>query len=170
MFRDTVPEEVDSFAICLTCLCNLGLCSHHATKLVYTTKESRKGFAHASASDTYLQDCSLSDVPSLCTHCLDASSSEEVTSITLLRFAGGEARFCKSLLFEVGTRLVSSLFEDLRSPGGHMCWRRAATSTSLCGMVVGDVALRLPLRSRGLTIFEGGSKQRSVEGDTTTES
>jgi hypothetical protein len=88
----------------------------------------------------------------------------------MLRFAGGEARFCKPLLFKVGTRLVSSLALDLRSPTGRTCWRSAATSTSNGGMVARDDTLRLPTRSLGLAIFEGGSKHMNVEADTRTKS
>ena len=87
-----------------------------------------------------------------------------------MRFGGGDARFGKPLPLELCAILLSSLALDLCSPAGRLCWRSAATSTSNSGVVVGDVALRFPARSLGLTIFGGGSKHRSVEADTRTES
>lgn len=120
--------------------------------------------------DTYLHDCSFSDAPPLCSPTGIASSSEEVNSITLVRFGGGDARFGKPLPLELCAILLSSLALDLCSPAGRLCWRSAATSTSNSGVVVGDVALRFPARSLGLTIFGGGCKHPSVEADTRTES
>jgi hypothetical protein len=102
-------------------------------------------------------------VPPLCDPTGIASSSEEVNSITLLRFGGGDARFVKPLPLEACAILLSSLALDLCSPVGRLCWRSAATSTSTSGVVVGDVALRFPARSLGLTIFGGGTKHAAPE-------
>lgn len=117
----------------------------------------------------YLQDCSLSVIPPLRSPSSSASSSEDVTSITLLRFGGGEPRLKPSLLLEVATRLGSSLAFDLRSRVARMCCCDAVASASEGGSVGGDKSFRLSLRSLGRTIFDTRGQHRSVGQNTKLE-
>lgn len=118
---------------------------------------------------TYLVECSFSGAPPLSSATGIASSSEEVNSITRARFAGGDALFGKPLPLEL-CATFSALAFDLCSPAGRLCWRSAVASSSNSGDVAGDVALRFPAQSLGLTIVAGGCKNISVEGDTRRES
>ena len=74
-----------------------------------------------------------------------------------------------SLLLVVATCLGSSLALDLRSSTARMCCRNVVTSTSKGDNVGGDTSFRLPLRSRGRTIFDTGGQHRSVGQNTTAE-
>lgn len=117
---------------------------------------------------TYLQDRSLSVVPPLCSPSGAGSSSEDVTSITLPRFARGDARLAVSLPLRGGTGLLSSRALDRRSPSARLRCRRAATSTSHAASSASD-ALRFPLPSLGRTILKECRQHKSVETDTNTD-
>ena len=117
---------------------------------------------------TYLQDCCQSLIPRLCSDS-SATSSEVLTSITRRRFAIGEPCLESSLLLGVCTCRTSSLAFDLLSPAARLCCLSVATSTWGGGTSGGELALRLPLRSCGRTIFQHEEQHRNVEENTTTQ-